>query len=276
MEANGYSVPEFRAAMVSSRVQSVPTARNELEPTSANSPAWLQLRAKDRSCGIILVGPGRHFGLELILKFVAGGCRVGVITASEAALAELSGQLAAFPDDVVLRQADASKAQDFGRVLNDVAEKLGRVDGLIYNPKYGEKGSVLMVEPAALDHAMSVNVTGAIVAIQALLPYLRMHRGRVILTGGGYKDHPDAGKLALSVGKAGLHGLFKALRDPLRHEGVEVSTIVIDGVVRRRGQFGAAAGELADFYWDVFTHRPGRVHRFPPRTAEGAQLSLFP
>jgi NAD(P)-dependent dehydrogenase (short-subunit alcohol dehydrogenase family) len=225
--------------------------------------------------GVILIGPGRHFGIELIRRFAAEGCRVGVMSSRQEAVHELAGSLADLSGQIIYACADIAETKDYERQLTNLAAQLGHVDCLIYNPKHSVKASGLATHPDDLHQAMTVNVTGAMVAIQALLPYLQRRHGRVILTGGGYKDRPDAEKFALSVGKAGMHGLFRALKDPLHRRGVEVKTIVIDGAVRRSGMVGACAHSLADFYWSVFAERGGNVHRFPGRRSDEDQLKLF-
>lgn len=224
-----------------------------------------------RPRGIIIVGPGRHFGLELVQRFLDEGYQVGVVARHESTLAEMQG---AADRPLVTAAADVSDIDGFGAALVDVAKRLGSVDGLIYNPKASMKASVLTTIAGDLERALSVNVTGAMVAVQTLLPWLEPAAGAVVLTGGGYKDEQAPDKFALSVGKAGLHALYRALSQPLQRRGVRMKTVVIDGAVRRHADGHASSARLAEFYWSVFEGGSTRVHRFPRETRRSDQLDM--
>lgn len=223
--------------------------------------------------GVIIVGPGQHFGIELVRRFRAEGYRIGIVARREVGLAEI--RTIAGDEDVLTESADVSDATAFSDALVRLAERLGTVDGLIYNPKVSFKASVLGTRAADLDHAMTVNVTGAMVAVQTLLPWLEPAGGSVVLTGGGYKDEPAPDKFALSIGKAGLHALYRALNQPLQRRGVRMKTIIIDGAIRRGAEGPSSSALLADFYWSIFEGGASRVHRFPSRTPPSDQMDLL-
>lgn len=222
--------------------------------------------------GVIVVGPGHHFGTELVGRFVGAGYRVGMIARRMSNLDEIRSSAAG---GVLAEAADVSDVSAFGAALARLAEEMGTVDGLIYNPKASFKASALATAASDLEHAMAVNVTGAMVAVQTLLPWLEKAGGSVVLTGGGYKDEPAPDKFALSVGKAGLHALYRALYQPLQRKGIRLKTIVIDGAVRRDHEGAAASSDLAEFYWSIFESPGSRVHRFPRDTRTSNQLDLF-
>ncbi|MBN2971768.1 SDR family NAD(P)-dependent oxidoreductase [Roseomonas aeriglobus] len=222
--------------------------------------------------GLIIVGPGKHFGAELVRRFVAAGFRVGVVARRESSLAELRTDVG---HDLLTLAADVTDTGAFEQALAELAGRLGRVDGLIYNPKASFKAAALSTDATDLGHAMAVNVTGAMVAIQTLLPWLEPRRGSVVLTGGGYKDEPDPDKLALSLGKANLHALYKALNQPLQRRGVTLKTVIIDGAVRRDEAGRGASSVLADFYWSIFEGGSGRIHRFPRDLRHLGQFKLL-
>ncbi len=231
----------------------------------------LSLRQDVRPRGIIIVGPGRHFGLELVQRFLDEGYRVGVVARQESSLVEMRD---AAGGPLVTAKADVADIVGFGAALIDVATRLGSVDGLIYNPKASLKASALTTVASDLERALSVNVTGAMIAVQTLLPWLEPAAGTVVLTGGGYKDEQAPNKFALSVGKAGLHALYRALSQPLQRRGVRVKTVVIDGAVRRHAEGHSSSARLAQFYWSVFEGGSTRVHRFPRETRQSDQFDM--
>lgn len=201
---------------------------------------------------------------------------VGVIASTAESLSLLAGQLG-IDAGVHFARGDVTEQFAFERALAELADALGGVDCLIYNPKVSVKGSGLNTPPDELAASLQVNVVGAVVAIQAALPYLlRSTRPTVILTGGGYKDDADADKFALSVGKSALHAVARTLQNPLRQRGVHLKTIIIRKVVRAEDPRWTAARDLADYFWRVFAYGRASVFYYPPRGHTAVnQLSLL-
>jgi len=232
--------------------------------------------APERAPVLVLVGPGRHFGCELIQRFRMEGFLVGVIASTAKSLSLLTEQLG-HDAGVRFARADVTEKANFDRVLAELADALGGVDCLIYNPKVSVKGSGLTTPPDELAFSLQVNVVGAVVAIQAALPYLsRSTRPTVILTGGGYKDDADVEKFALSVGKSALHAVARTLQKPLRQRGVQLKTIIVRKVVRASDPRWTTARDLADYFWNVFAYGRATVFYYPLRGGTSAdQLSLL-
>lgn len=222
--------------------------------------------------GVIIVGPGKHFGAELVSRFVGAGYAVGIVARRPEGLEEIRQSTG---DRVLTAAVDVADPDAFREALRALATGLGEVSGLIYNPKVSFKASALALEASELERSLTVNVTGAMVAIATLLPWLEAEGGSVVLTGGGYKDEPDPDKFALSVGKAGLHALYRSLNQPLQRKGITMKTVVIDGFVRRSGEGSVSSSNLADFYYSIFAGGPNRVHRFPREARLKEQLDLF-
>jgi short-subunit dehydrogenase len=78
---------------------------------------------------------------------------------------------------------------------------------------------------------LTVNITGAKVAADTVLPLLRDGRGSLLFTGGGLALAPSADYTALSVGKAGLRAFAQALHEDQRGSGVHVSSVTIAGYI---------------------------------------------
>jgi short-subunit dehydrogenase len=78
---------------------------------------------------------------------------------------------------------------------------------------------------------LTVNITGAKIAADTVLPLLRECRGSLLFTGGGLALAPSADYTALSVGKAGLRTFAQALYEDQRGSGVHVSSVTIAGYI---------------------------------------------
>ena len=105
----------------------------------------------------------------------------------------------------------------------DLAERFGRVDGLVANAGITWRARLLDVTPADLHRVHEVNVTGALLAIQAIAP-LMTAGGSIILVGSAaaLTGHFP---VAYTASKWALRGLAKAACLELGPRGVRVNII---------------------------------------------------
>lgn len=207
---------------------------------------------------IVVVGPGKHFGLELAKRFGTEGFHIVLVARSEEALMQLCSKLSNENIECSYLGLDATDKDAFSKQLSELAKSIPPIAGLIFNAKLGVRGSGLKLPPEELTHVLHTNVSGALAAVQSTLPVLEKGAS-IILTGGGYKDTPDSDKLALSVSKGALHTLFLSLIDPLKTEGVKIGTVIIDGAVRENGPIYAK--DVAEAFWTVYLSESGKELR---------------
>jgi 3alpha(or 20beta)-hydroxysteroid dehydrogenase len=70
------------------------------------------------------------------------------------------------------RQLDVTDEAGWAALHKDLAERFGRVDGLVANAGITWRARLLDVTPADLNRVHEVNVTGALLAIQAIAPLM--------------------------------------------------------------------------------------------------------
>jgi NAD(P)-dependent dehydrogenase (short-subunit alcohol dehydrogenase family) len=101
----------------------------------------------------------------------------------------------------------------------------GGLAGLVNNAGVGTGGPIEFVPLEDFQRALDVNVTGVVRTTQALLPLLRLARGRVVNISsiGGRVALPLVGPYAAS--KFALEGLSDSLRRELRPWGMHVALI---------------------------------------------------
>ena len=77
-----------------------------------------------------------------------------------------------------------------------------------------------------------VDVAGALVAAQTVLPSMRAQRkGCILFTGGGWAHYPWDEAASIGIGKAGLRSLAHVLAQELADSGVRIGIISIMGQV---------------------------------------------
>ncbi|MBU8540633.1 SDR family NAD(P)-dependent oxidoreductase [Falsiroseomonas tokyonensis] len=112
--------------------------------------------------------------------------------------------------------------------------------------------------PADLAADFAVNVTGALVAVQAVLPGMRAAgQGSILFTGGGLALDPTGWLPAasLAVGKAGLRSLALTLHAELASQTIHAGTVTIAGTVARHTAFDP--DRIAEAFWDLHADPAG-------------------
>src|ERR1700687_990041 len=132
--------------------------------------------------------------------------------------------------------------------------ELYRNDGapglVIYNAVMGTPDRLLSSTVAHLQEAYAVDVIGAIVVAQSAAPAMRAAGfGTIIVTGGGFADHPIPALATVSLGKAALRSAATMLGIDLGPDGIRVATLTIAGQIVAGTSFDPA--RIAERYWEV-------------------------
>ena len=137
--------------------------------------------------------------------------------------ADLTGTPAEDLPGVDYRQLDVTDQVGWADLAKDLAERYGRVHGLVANAGITWRARLLDVTPADLHRVYEVNVTGALLAIQAIAP-LMTSSGSIVLVGSAaaLTGHFPA---AYTASKWALRGLAKAACLELGARGIRVNTI---------------------------------------------------
>src|SRR6478736_4729003 len=199
---------------------------------------------------LLLVGAGPGLGVALARRFAVGGYRVTLVARSNDKLADLAGGLSDTGAEIGTIEADASDPEELGARLA-VLYRGERAPGvIIYNAVMGVPDQLLTASVDHLQAAYAVDVIGAIVVAQAAAPAMRAAgRGTIIVTGGGFADHPIAALATLSLGKAALRSAATMLGADLAPDGVRVATLTIAGQIVAGTSFDPA--HIAERYWEV-------------------------
>ncbi len=154
---------------------------------------------------ILITGASTGIGAACARAFAALGAKVAIHYNSSAAAAEaLAKEIGAAGGTAVLVTADVSKSADAKRMVEEAAEKLGGLDGLINNAggMVGRK-PYAEIDDAYYDAVMDLNARQVVVASRAALPYLKRQGGFIINT-------TSIAARNGAAGGAGLYGSSKA------------------------------------------------------------------
>jgi len=204
----------------------------------------------------VVVGAGPGLGEAVARRFGREGWRVGLIARTPANLER--GVRSLVSQGVAARgfPGDAGEVSSLEGALETAAATLGHPAVLVYNAFVSIRSGPADLHPEELAAAFDINVVGALVAAQAVLPAMRAARsGTLLFTGGGLSLHPVAARAALSAGKAALRSLAYCLAEELAPEGIHAATVTVDGVVEPGTHFDPDV--IAGEYWRLHIQPPG-------------------
>jgi short-subunit dehydrogenase len=150
-----------------------------------------------------------------------------------------------------MRRADAGDPDSLTSALANIEPEVLIYNAFSITPSNGGPSTLA---PSTLVAEFRVNVLGALVSTQAVLPgMLRRGRGSILFTGGGIGLDPTNWLPAASLGvsKAGLRNLTQSLHAELGPKGVHVATVTITGMIQPGSRFDP--DRIADVYWSLHT-----------------------
>jgi short-subunit dehydrogenase len=209
---------------------------------------------------LLLVGAGPGLGMAVARRFAEGGYRVTLLARSSDSLAELADTLTDTGGQIDTISADASDPDSLGVVVGALYRDQGGPGLIVYNAVMGAPDQLLSASVAHLQTAYAVDVIGAIVVAQVAAPAMRAAgTGTIIVTGGGFADHPIPALATVSLGKAALRSAATMLGSDLEADGIRVATLTINGQIVAGTPFDPV--RIAERYWEV-------VHSDDPWQAE--------
>jgi short-subunit dehydrogenase len=199
---------------------------------------------------LLLVGAGPGLGEAVARRFASGGYRVTLVARSTDRLGELAGNLADTGAEINTIAADVSDPDSFGARMIERYRTDGAPGVVIYNAVMGAPDRLLTSTVVHLQEAYAVDVIGAIVVAQSAAPAMKAARfGTIIVTGGGFADHPIPALATVSLGKAALRSAATMIGVDLAPDGVRVATLTIAGQIVAGTAFDPE--RIAERYWEV-------------------------
>jgi 3-oxoacyl-[acyl-carrier protein] reductase len=176
---------------------------------------------------VLVTGASRGIGAEVAAKAAAEGAVVAVhfhrspdgAAATARRVTEAGGTGEVFTADL----ADGAQAE---RLVADVIERFGRIDGLVNNAGRTQVGPFLDVDPAEWDAVIRTDLTAAYHTIRAALPsMLERGSGSIVNIASRLGQMGVTETAAYSAAKAGLIGLTRALAREFGTKGVRINAV---------------------------------------------------
>ena len=199
---------------------------------------------------LLLIGAGPGLGMAIARRFAVGGYQLTLVARSADGLRDLTSGLSDTGADIGTIEADASDPDGLGAKMTELYHRDGAPGVIVYNAVIGAPDRLLTATVEHLQAAYAVDVISAIVAAQVAAPAMKAAGfGTIIVTGGGFADHPIPALATVSLGKAALRSAATMLGADLAPDGIRVATLTIAGQIVAGTAFDPE--RIAERYWDV-------------------------
>jgi 3-oxoacyl-[acyl-carrier protein] reductase len=165
---------------------------------------------------VFVTGGARGIGLACARAFLAAGDQVAVTYRTKP------------PEDdgVLAVSCDVTSTTEVDAAVDQVEERLGRVEVMVANAGANRDGLVLKMSDDAFDEVLDTNLAGAFrVARRAARSMVRARAGRLIFISSVVGLTGSAGQVNYAASKAGLVGLARSLARELAPRGVTANVV---------------------------------------------------
>jgi 3-oxoacyl-[acyl-carrier protein] reductase len=177
----------------------------------------------------IVTGGARGMGFAIAKALYQEGSRVAILDIDEKGVAEAAKQLDEKLDRVIGRKIDVTKRSDVQSFVQEMKGRWGRVDILVNNAGGALNTPFVLEEIQEKDWnlVLDVNLKGAFLCCQAVIPEMVRQRGGVIVNISALAGHWRASLAGVqyTAAKAGVEGLTRQLAYDWGKAGIRVNAV---------------------------------------------------
>ena len=176
---------------------------------------------------VLVTGSSRGIGAEVAAKAAAEGATVAVHYHRSRDGAERTlARVREAGSDGDCFAADIGDGEQAERLVGDVIERFGRVDGLVNNAGLTQVGPFLEIQPAEWDAVIRTDLTAAFHTTRAVLPSMvERGSGSIVNIASRLAQMGVTETAAYSAAKAGLIGLTRSLAREFGTTGVRINAV---------------------------------------------------
>ncbi|HWJ67351.1 MAG TPA: SDR family NAD(P)-dependent oxidoreductase [Nocardioides sp.] len=185
---------------------------------------------------VLIAGAGPGVSGSLARLYAAEGARLGLLGVEAGVLTTLAAEVEQAGGTADTAVADLTDDIATRSVVTRMAEKLGHIDVIHFNPSAYREKDPLSLSPDELLADVRLGVGALLTFLQAARPFMGPG-GRVTATGSMAADQPWFGAASLGVQKAGLQNLVRSIDAALREDGIRAVSVTVRGMLATEGPF---------------------------------------
>ena len=198
---------------------------------SADSSKEPRARGYFRDKAVVITGASSGIGEDVALGFARQGARVALLARRKSMLEDLASRIASAGGRALAIGCDVTKRAEVDDAIAQATRSFNRLDILVNSAGILIPSEVEKLKLHDLERMMSVNVYGALNAIQSAIPIMRNQGAGSIINIASLAGRRGISPLGgYSATKFAMVGLTEALRMELFGSGIRVS-LVMPGVI---------------------------------------------
>ena len=173
-----------------------------------------------------VTGASRGIGRAIALELARAGARIVVASNEPEGNEQVAAEIRSAGAEAYPLFLDLSSADSIREAFRRAAGEFGRTEILVNNAGITRDGLAVRMKKEDWDLVMKVNLEGAFLAIQQVLPdMMRQRWGRIINIASVVGLMGNAGQVNYVASKAGIIGLTKALAHELASRNITVNAV---------------------------------------------------
>lgn len=174
----------------------------------------------------IITGGGGGIGGAVAGALMENGARVVLAGRTEPPLKERLTSLRQIHQDVFSVACDVTKKEEVQRLAEEALSRWGQIDILVNSAGMAQRGSVQRFPEEEWDAMMSVNLKGAFLCAQTVIPIMKRQKRGWIINIASYAGKVGiAGSGAYCASKFGLVGLTQTLSEEGEAHNIRAAAI---------------------------------------------------
>lgn len=176
---------------------------------------------------VIVTGASQGIGRATAIRLSADptvGALI-LLARSRSGLEETASHIS--PEDAVveIHAVDLADLDSLGPLIDGIAERHGRIDGLMNVAGYAEPNALLDTSNENIRTTYAINVFSLIAITREVVRYMRGRRGKIVNVASTAGVTPRPGWVAYASSKAAVIAVSNTLTDELAEYGIRVYTI---------------------------------------------------
>lgn len=164
---------------------------------------------------ILIIGGARGIGAQIVRDCAASGAVVAwtyFSSSGEKATEELSKELSQTGKEFLSFKVDSTDEQGTLELFNELRQKWGRIDGLVYNAGFTSPKDFCEISYEEWKRVVDINLNGAFLAVREGVQMMKdSGGGAIVLIGSAAITSGGGGRADYVAAKAGLEGLNRAV-----------------------------------------------------------------
>lgn len=173
----------------------------------------------------IITGGASGIGRAVAEAYVNEGAKVAIIDLNEDAGEETIQELQKVSPDSIFIQKDLTAHEELPSIIDEIAEKYGRLDILVNNAHASRMSAFEDATPEDFALSFDTGFYPTVYLMQAALPYLKESKGKIINFSSGAGIEGNEHQVSYAAAKEAIRGISRVAANEFGPHGITVNII---------------------------------------------------